>query len=80
MDDVIWSEEPYEVCELIGHRLRSDNVRDKGYPGRFNAWHAEKQIVSKLLHERALFGYKTGHSAGMAHLDAFEELCGLEGR
>ncbi|TGO28151.1 hypothetical protein BPAE_0031g00160 [Botrytis paeoniae] len=45
----IWTKRVMEMCKTIGYELqRSQN--DQGNPGKYNACHAEKQIIAYWIH------------------------------
>lgn len=51
LDNLVWTDEVFAVCEVIGHRLQAD-WRDKGVPGRYHACHAEKQVLAHVFRHR----------------------------
>ncbi|KAF3058583.1 hypothetical protein GL218_05895 [Daldinia childiae] len=45
-----WTEAVLDLCKLVGFFPES-NYRDRGVPGRFNACHAEKQLIAYFAHK-----------------------------
>lgn len=44
-----WTNDVVRISHLIGHTLSPDSWKDRGEPGRFNASHAEKQLIAYFI-------------------------------
>ncbi|KAF7946601.1 hypothetical protein EAE96_009596 [Botrytis aclada] len=44
-----WTEKVQQMCQAIGYELGVNRPRDGGEPGKYNACHAEKQIITYWL-------------------------------
>ncbi|KAI1760255.1 DYW family of nucleic acid deaminases-domain-containing protein [Hypoxylon sp. FL1150] len=50
----IWTAQVMELCKAIGHKLQPIRAYDQDMPGRFNASHAEKQLIAFFIRENQL--------------------------
>ncbi|KAI1641744.1 uncharacterized protein F4817DRAFT_354963 [Daldinia loculata] len=46
-----WTAKVLRLCKQVGFDLEPDKYRDKGVPGQYNAWHAEKQLITYFVHK-----------------------------
>ncbi|KAF7918952.1 hypothetical protein EAE99_008677 [Botrytis elliptica] len=44
-----WTEKVQQMCQTIGYELRRSQ-QDQGTPGKYNACHAEKQVIAYWIH------------------------------
>jgi len=44
-----WTSKVMRVAKEVGYNLSQDSERDRGYPGRFFASHAEKQLIAYFI-------------------------------
>jgi hypothetical protein len=44
-----WTERVFQIAAAVGHTLDVDVEKDQGTPGKFNASHAEKQLIAYFL-------------------------------
>lgn len=51
LDNSVWAAKAITLCQTIGHTLRED-WRDGDVPGRYNACHAEKQLLAHVFEHR----------------------------
>jgi hypothetical protein len=51
-----WTSEVMQIANMIGHVLQPDARRDQGTAGKFNASHAEKQLIAYLT---GMFSWST---------------------
>ncbi|KAI9841696.1 MAG: hypothetical protein M1837_000428 [Sclerophora amabilis] len=49
LDREVWVKRVFAFSRVLGHRLALDSTNDRGQPGRFNASHAEKQVMAYVL-------------------------------
>jgi hypothetical protein len=61
-----WTLEVEKICQIVNHTLTSQPRCDYGFPGRYYACHAEKQLIAYYLYEYTLdksqVGIETPHS------------------
>ncbi|CAH0052458.1 unnamed protein product [Clonostachys solani] len=62
-----WIDEIRRLCEIVGHSLEP-NARDQGQAGRYNACHAEKQLVAYFVNKHLFLAHETGDDLDMARL------------
>ncbi|KAM0722967.1 hypothetical protein Q7P37_001165 [Cladosporium fusiforme] len=56
LDNLVWAEKAIALCKATGHVLQAD-WRDGDIPGRYNACHAEKQLLAYVFeNQRRRFG------------------------
>ncbi|KAL2784998.1 DYW family of nucleic acid deaminases-domain-containing protein [Aspergillus keveii] len=44
-----WTERVFQIAAAVGHTFDVNTKKDQGTPGKFNASHAEKQLIAYLL-------------------------------
>ncbi|KAJ9300094.1 hypothetical protein DTO271G3_2211 [Paecilomyces variotii] len=44
-----WTEDVFYISSIVGHTLTSNDRLDQGRPGRYNACHAEKQLIADFI-------------------------------
>lgn len=44
-----WTKRVFEIAAIVGHTLSADSQKDKGAQGKFQASHAEKQLIAYFL-------------------------------
>jgi hypothetical protein len=59
INGLIWTEEVFRICRLIGYELPPDSQYDKGRDGNYNACHAEKQLVAYFLSKHVFLADET---------------------
>ncbi|KAF7866926.1 hypothetical protein EAF04_005767 [Stromatinia cepivora] len=62
-DDIIsnnfWTLQVEEICKIINHSLPDWSEKfDNGFPGRYHACHAEKQLIAWYLYENTFAKYQ----------------------
>ncbi|KAJ8060021.1 hypothetical protein OCU04_011632 [Sclerotinia nivalis] len=62
-DDIIsnnfWTLQVEEICKIINHSLPDwSETLDYGFPGRYHACHAEKQLIAWYLYENTFANYQ----------------------
>ena len=55
---VDWTQEVLDLCQNIGFGLEPHDL-DRGIPGRFNACHAEKQLVAYFIYKHLILPTET---------------------
>ncbi|RSL78707.1 hypothetical protein CEP52_017608 [Fusarium oligoseptatum] len=55
---VDWTQEVLDLCQNIGFGLEPHDL-DRGMPGRFNACHAEKQLVAYFIYKHLILPTET---------------------
>ncbi|KAF7882802.1 uncharacterized protein EAF02_006165 [Botrytis sinoallii] len=58
-----WTEKVQELCQVTGYHLEPCEYVDCGNPGRYNACHAEKQIIAYWLYHYVLSSRSADPSA-----------------
>ncbi|KAF7896178.1 hypothetical protein EAF00_006193 [Botryotinia globosa] len=57
-----WTEKVQELCQVTGYQLEPCKDNDRGIPGRYNACHAEKQVLAYWLDNYVLSSRSTDPS------------------
>lgn len=68
----IWTDKALRLCEYIGYNLVPNITRDRGRTGRYNACHAEKQLIAFFIHENGLLPRETDETLGLEKMNLNE--------
>lgn len=49
-----WTDDVFYVSQVVGHLLPPDAAKDRGKKGRYNACHAEKQLIAYFIDRHVL--------------------------
>ncbi|TGO28152.1 hypothetical protein BPAE_0031g00170 [Botrytis paeoniae] len=58
ISNLTWTSQVEELCRIINHKLPHRQDLDYGFPGRYHACHAEKQLIAWYLYENTFAGYQ----------------------
>ncbi|KAM0308152.1 hypothetical protein ACHAO8_010295 [Botrytis cinerea] len=58
ISNLAWTLQVEELCRIINHKLPHRKDLDNGFPGRYHACHAEKQLIAWYLCENIFAGYQ----------------------
>ncbi|KAF7882803.1 uncharacterized protein EAF02_006166 [Botrytis sinoallii] len=58
ISNLTWTSQVEELCKIINHKLPHQKDLDYGFPGRYHACHAEKQLIAWYLYENTLAGHQ----------------------
>ncbi|TEY36309.1 hypothetical protein BOTCAL_0560g00090 [Botryotinia calthae] len=58
ISNLAWTLQVEELCKIINHKLPHRKDLDNGFPGRYHACHAEKQLIAWYLYENTFAGYQ----------------------
>ncbi|TGO57679.1 hypothetical protein BCON_0063g00360 [Botryotinia convoluta] len=58
ISNLTWTSQVEELCKVINHKLPHRKDLDNGFPGRYHACHAEKQLIAWYLYENTFAGYQ----------------------
>lgn len=64
-----WTEEVLRLCAIIQYTSQPVPSYDQGTPGRYNACHAEKQLIAYFVYKHLFLNYETSAS----EVDEIEE-------
>jgi hypothetical protein len=66
-----WTPEVFRLSEVIEHDL-APHVRDRGIPGQYHAYHAEKQLIAFFVYKHAFLSHEIGEIPDLTRLDLSE--------
>ncbi|KAF7905059.1 uncharacterized protein EAF01_005580 [Botrytis porri] len=58
ISNLTWTLQVEDLCKIINHKLPHREDLDNGFPGRYHACHAEKQLIAWYLHQNTFAGYQ----------------------
>jgi len=67
IDAYYWTDKVLSLCERIGHKLPLQYA-DHGKPGRYNACHAEKQLMAYLIEKHVFLRHEIEEGQPLAEL------------
>jgi hypothetical protein len=71
-----WTNDVMRISQIVGHTLGPDTRKDQGEPGRYNASHAEKQLIAYFISKHSFLADET--RAGGKKIDLLSQYRSLE--